>query len=311
MSSVLLQKIRSAGGISPVLQQCAPLWSALETAGERWAKAIFDHELSAEVVQKTPLSGKDAEQRISERFGYICLPYSTTGLRAVALDSTTAKRYAAIKLKQGSDALGQSPRLFLRLMCDQPARALWKELTKAIPVGPELPSDFSVVDPAGLPDSFDPEEKLLRVVVTLSEAGGGEDGWLLEGGEESPELHLYYETASLMRYAANLQSKASKMKSTAGAAGQENLRKQMRTSSIKLDAVLERLQLSLADCSRFEVGQVLALPDVEPGILSLCAETMHGSVAISQAELGTWKGKRALKLTSPILESFAQEIAEI
>lgn len=310
MSSVLLQKIRSAGGISPVLQQCEPLWASLEAVGEKWAKVIFEHDLAAQVIQKTPLSGKEAEEQMSERFGYICLPYSTTGLRAVALDSSTARRYAAIKLKQASDTLSQSPRLFLRLMCDHPARTLWKELAKAIPVGPDLPADFSVVDPASLPDSFDPQEKLIKVVLAFAEEGE-EDGWLLEGGEEFPELHLFYEAASLTRHAGLMHEKASTGKAAADPAGQANLRKQMRTSTIKLDAVLERLSLSLADCSRFEVGQVIPLPDVEPGILSLCAETMHGSVAISQAELGTWKGKRALKLTSPVLESFAQEIAEI
>ncbi|MEQ9315423.1 MAG: FliM/FliN family flagellar motor C-terminal domain-containing protein [Henriciella sp.] len=262
-------------------------------------------------MQKTPLNGKAAEAAIHERFGYICLPYSTTGLRAIALDRGMAIRYAGLKLNQTGDHLANAPDLFLRLMSDQPAKRLWKEIASAVPIGPALPDDFSVVDPAGIPQSIDPDEKLLKIVISLAEENGEEDGWLLEGGEELPELHLYYEYKSLVDFAHEIQKQTLRNVKHASEAGEKNLRKQIRSSTIHLDAVLERLQVSIADCSRLEVGQVLSLPDVEPGLLSVCAETMHGSVAIAQAELGTWKGKRALKFTSPILESFAQEIAEI
>lgn len=311
MSSVLLKKIRSAGGIPPAVQHCAPLWSGLEKASETWAKAVFDRDLVAEVVQKTAMTGKDAEPLIHERFGYICLPYTTTGLRAIALDRQVAVRYAGLKLKQPAEKLTASPALFLRLMCDQPARLLWKGLADAVQIGPALPSDFSVADPAGIPDSIEADTRFLKVVVSLAEEGGEEDEWLLEGGEELPELHLYYDFKSLADFAVKAQKAAPRDVRHASAAGEQNLRKQIRNSTIQLDAVLERLSMTIADCSRLEVGQVLALPDVEPGVLSVCAETMRGSVAISQAELGTWKGKRALKFTAPILESYAQEIAQI
>ncbi|MGB3625691.1 MAG: FliM/FliN family flagellar motor switch protein [Henriciella sp.] len=311
MSSVLLQKIRAAGGISPAVQHCAPLWSGVQNACEAWAKAIFDHDLTATVVQKKPISGRDAEALIDERFGFICLPYTTTGLRAIALDRGVAVRYASLKLQQPGEKLAASPALFLRLLCDHPARFLWKEIANAVALGPALPDDFSVVDPAGVPHSIDPDTRLLKVVVSLSEEAGEEDNWLLEGGEELPELHLYYDYNSLTDFAIKAQKSAPRQVRQASEAGEKNLRRQIRNSTIQLDAVLERLPVTIADCSRLEVGQVLALPDVEPGVLSVCAETMHGSLAISQAELGTWKGKRALKLTSPILESYAQEIAEI
>ena len=72
-----------------------------------------------------------------------------------------------------------------------------------------------------------------------------------------------------------------------------------------------REPLTLGACSRLEVGQVLELPGTESGQLSLYAETMNGNVAISQGELGVWKGHRALKLSEPLLDSFIKEIAGI
>jgi hypothetical protein len=45
--------------------------------------------------------------------------------------------------------------------------------------------------------------------------------------------------------------------------------------------------------------------------LVLSADTVSGSLPISQGELGAWKGFRALKLRSPVPEDVIREIAEI
>lgn len=310
MSAVLLKKIRSAGGIPPSLLKCEPIWSGLQSACEHWGKASFGGDLVATVVQKALVSGRELQSLVSERFAYICLPYPRDGLRMVAIDKASAIRYASLRLKQTTDELSSAPPLFLRLMCDHPARTLWKQIHEAVPVG-YLPDDFSVMDPAGMADSLEPDARLLKVAISLVDSGESEDGWLLDGGEELPELHLYYDLTSLVGYAGGLEAKASNKKKHGSPSNQESLRRNMRSSTIQLNAVLERISLTLADCSRLEIGQVIALPDVEPSVVSVCADTMHGSVAISKAELGTWKGKRALKLVSPVLESFAHEIAEI
>ena len=80
---------------------------------------------------------------------------------------------------------------------------------------------------------------------------------------------------------------------------------------IRLDGVLERLTLSIGECSRFEVGQLIALPDVDTTRVSLQAETVNGSVDIGQCEMGVWKRQRALKLKTPILEPFTRELAKL
>lgn len=310
MSTVLLKKIKSAGGIPQTLLQCSAFWNGLQTAAETWAKKSFAHELSASFIQKSVIGGRDATAQLDERFGYICLPHSTTGLRAISIDRHAAGRYASARLGQSPETLATAPPLFLRLMADHPARALWSAVAAAAPIGPALPEDFAVADPASVPDSLGPDERFLQIGISLS-GSGAEDGWLLEGEEDPPEIQLYFEYDSVRKFTAELQRKKTERVAVAEGPGRERLRKSMRSSTIGLNAVLEKMPMTIAECSRLEVGQVVQLPGVEPGVLSLCAETMHGPVAISQGELGAWKGKRALKLKAPLLESFVQEIAEI
>jgi flagellar motor switch/type III secretory pathway protein FliN len=77
-----------------------------------------------------------------------------------------------------------------------------------------------------------------------------------------------------------------------------------------LDAVLERLSLTIGECAKLEIGTVLPLSGAVAGKLSLTAETINGSVDIGSGELGVWKRQRALKLSTPVSVSFVQEIAE-
>jgi flagellar motor switch protein FliM len=80
---------------------------------------------------------------------------------------------------------------------------------------------------------------------------------------------------------------------------------------IQLEGVLDRLTLSIGECSRFEVGQLIALPDVDTTRVSLQAETVNGSIDIGQCEMGVWKRQRALKLKTPILEPFTRELSKL
>jgi flagellar motor switch protein FliM len=81
-------------------------------------------------------------------------------------------------------------------------------------------------------------------------------------------------------------------------------------STTTLDAVLDRLSLTIGECAKLEVGTVLPLSGADAGKLSLSADTLNGCVDIGSGELGVWKRQRALKLTTPISENFAQEIVD-
>lgn len=303
MSEVILKMIRSAGGITPSLLGCDEIWGALGTACARWASASLDLQFNAEVVGRTPLSNAYAEEQIREHFGYICLPCEPGGLRAVAIGRPLAQQYVAKRLREPVDAVETSPALFLRLMCDKPARALWSALSDALPIGPVLPKDFTVVDPAGMPGALDDAGRLLHVQVALRDKSDSEQL------SDPFWVHFFYEVEALEVYARTIEAKLAAARSVRPAINREGLRKSIRASSIGLEAVLTHLPLTVAACSGLKVGQIVELPDAEAGKLSLHARTMTGSVEISQAELGNWKGQRAIKLTAPVLESFLEEIS--
>lgn len=303
MSEVILKMMRSAGGITPSLLGCDEIWNPLATACVRWASSALDLHFNAEIAGKTPLSNAYAEEQLREYFGYICLPCEPGGLRAIALGRPLAQQYVAKRLKEPFDAVETSPALFLRLMCDKPAKSLWSGLSAALPIGPALSKDFTVVDPAGMPGALDDAGRLLHIRVALRDKSDS------EGLSDPFWLHLFYEVDALEAYARQVEARLAAARTVRPAVNRDGLRKSIRASSIGLEAVLTHLPLTVAACSRLKVGQVVELPDAEAGKLSLHARTMTGSVEISQAELGNWKGQRAIKLTAPVLESFIEEIS--
>lgn len=303
MSEVILKMMRSAGGISPSLLGCDAIWTPLATACARWASASLGLQLVGEVAGKTPLANTETEEQIREQFGYICLPCEAGGLRAISISRPLAQQYVAKRLKEPVEAIETSPPLFLRLMCDKPARALWSDIREALPIGPVLPKDFTVVDPAGMPGALDDAGRMLRIHVALRDKADS------EGLSDPFWLSIYFELDALEAYAAEAEAQLASARSVRPAINRDGLRKSIRASSIGLEAVLTHVPLTVAACSRLKVGQVVELPDAEAGKLALHARTMTGSVEISQAELGNWKGQRAIKLTTPILENFIEEIS--
>jgi hypothetical protein len=295
--------MQSAGGVTPSLLACDEVWTSLAAACGRWADNSLGLRFQADVTTRSPLSSKYADEQIREQFGYVCLPSAFGGLRALSISAPLAGRYVARRLKEDIDKLTAMPALFLRLMCDKPARALWAAVADAVPVGQPLPEDFAVVDPSGVPGSLDDAGRLLQVTVALRDKADA------EGLSDPVLLHFYYELESLETFAQMLESRAADVRKTRPVINRDALRRSIRSSSIGLEAILTDIPLTVGECSDLKVGQVVDLDNAEAGKLSLHAKTLTGSVEISKAEMGTWKGQRAVKLTTPLLESFVQEIS--
>lgn len=299
MSETMLKMMRSGGGLAPSLLHCEALWAALTEACETWCKDTLGFEMKAHIGARTQVTHKEAETRIREKFGYICLPRGTGGLHAISIAPLLAERFVARRLKEDLSHVEIAPPLFLRLMCDKPVRGLMEGLAHAVPAGLPLPEDFMVADPSGVPDGISDSVKLITITVNFMPRGAV---------EPSGHLTLYYDVESLTAHAERIDIARTLSAKPRPTVNKTRLIKSIRTSNISLDAVLARLPISVADCSRFEVGQLVPLTDAENGKLYLHAETMTGSVEIAEAELGNWKGRRAIKLTSPLLESFVQEL---
>ncbi len=308
VSAVLRKKISAAGGISPKLLQCEPLWGALMAAAQRWAAVVYGDELAGRVIHSQMLSGVSAQRQLSDGFAFVPLTKTTGPLLAVAIDRPGAARYAALRLHQPTENLLQAADLFLKLMCEKPAKILWHNLQEALQQDGRDNLDPAMGD-ASASDAVDPESRVAQVTVAMA-AEGSEDGWLLEGGDEPPEIQLYFDLKKLEAMVSTINAKTKAKTPGAGAHDRAALRSRIRQSSVRLDAVIDAFTLSVGEASRLSVGDVLPLSNTEGGQLTLCAETMTGQGAIATGEMGNWKGQRALKLNGPVVDSFLRELVE-
>ena len=80
------------------------------------------------------------------------------------------------------------------------------------------------------------------------------------------------------------------------------------TSVTSVRAVLDSLRMSVADCTRLEIGQVLPLPGVSLENISLEVEMRDQRLAVANGLLGIHKTRRAVKLSEDILEEFRGDV---
>jgi flagellar motor switch protein FliM len=122
---------------------------------------------------------------------------------------------------------------------------------------------------------------------------------------------ITYNLDYVVRLATIYAQHAASLREAASSKGRGALRESVRSSMITIEGVLDRLTMTIGECSRLEVGQILALPEVDTANVSLRAETVNGTVDIGLCEMGVWKHQRALKLKTPILEPFTRELAKL
>ncbi len=73
-------------------------------------------------------------------------------------------------------------------------------------------------------------------------------------------------------------------------------------------AVLDSFQMSVADCTRLEIGQILPLPGVSLENISLEVEMRNQRLAVANGLLGIHKTHRAVKLSEDISEEFRSDV---
>ncbi|MDP3459142.1 MAG: FliM/FliN family flagellar motor switch protein, partial [Hyphomonas sp.] len=115
----------------------------------------------------------------------------------------------------------------------------------------------------------------------------------------------------VQRRAIEFEQQAARQRHAASSQGRGALRESVKSSMITIEGVLDRIPMTIGECSRLEIGQIIVLPDVDTARVSLQAETVNGTVDIGHCEMGVWKRQRALKLKTPILEPFARELAKL
>ena len=309
MSSVLRKKIGAGGGLPPTIRQCEPLWLALASSIGQWTQEVYGQVSTPDLISRKVFSGADLPSAAHDVFTYVSPEHNVGPVAAVTINFAGAQRYSAQRLRQGASSLNNAPELFLRLMAESAARALWKRMACSISSDSDANAPAQLIDIARAAEPFDADTTYINLTYKLGD-GDGEDSWLIEGETAAPEIGVIVRLSAIKSLAKAFQENAARPKSQDDT-GRGVLRERVRHTSVVLDAVLDSMRMTIGECAEMKIGQVISLPGAKMDKLDLSAGTVSGSLPISQGELGAWKGQRALKLKAPVPEDVIREIAEI
>ncbi len=82
-------------------------------------------------------------------------------------------------------------------------------------------------------------------------------------------------------------------------------------STLPLKVIVEVLNMSVADCTRLELGQTIALPGASHRHLSVSTESSSGLINLATSTLGVAKSNKAVKLLDDVDSSFLSDIGTI
>ena len=276
--------------------QLQRFWLQLQACARDWAADTYGILPDISLSSRRAVSGLAALQKFEEETGFFFAASASPGLAAIALDSAGAVRNAAVRMDQDVDSLADASPLFLKLLAEQAGLSLAQDVVSGL-----FKSEKGVVpasDPSGAVGGFAAGTRYLLVEYKLQMDG------------ESSNIWFAFDFDFLQKYAAASLQDAADHKARARHHSRKSLSDSVLASTTTLDAVLDRLALTIGDCAKLEIGTVLPLTGADAGRLSLSADTLNGCVDIGSGELGVWKRQRALKLKTPISEGFAQEIVD-
>lgn len=296
MPSVLRKKIEAGAGLPPTILRNVAFWEALYSGVSDWAGDSMDGAVVPAPEVRRVLAGDEAREFLENRTTFFFNAAISPGLCAVAADTAGAARSAARRLGQDFETARQSTPLFLRLMFEAPAIALWRRLAEDLEGHDPAIQSPPMVEAHQAAGMFDPAARYLLVAYGVMPDATRSQVWAV--------FHLDY----VLRQTVLAEQRAADSKRRNASPA---LHASVMTSPIRLDAVLDRITMTIAECSRLNVGDVILLPDTDPRFVSLSADTVNGSINIGQCELGVWKRQRALKLKQPMLEPFTQEVAKM
>ncbi|MFN3312041.1 MAG: FliM/FliN family flagellar motor switch protein [Hyphomonas sp.] len=298
MSSVLQKKIEAGAGLPPTLLRYQAFWEDLQGVVADWAQANLNGGMLPHPEIRRVVTGPEAREILERRTVYYFNQLISPGICAVATDGSGAARVAATRLSQDVETASEAPPLFLKLMFEAPATALWRALAAKFDGHDAETPASPLADHSFATGGFDSSRRYLLAAYPVMPESLRAQVWVV------------FDIEYLMAGALEAEKLAAKQKRPTGG-HQHALHDSVMASSIRVDAVLEQIPMTVGDCSRLKVGDVLALPDTDPRFVTLHAETVNGSVEIGHCEMGVWKRHRALKLRQPVLEPFTEEIARM
>jgi len=299
VSAILRKKIQAGAGVPPSIANLRPFWDQMQSNAEAWAHANLGEDSRIKIVARRAIGASAAADILDDPFTFFMASDMSPGIASITLDNRIAVQCAAARLHQDVESLADASALFLKLLCEQTSVTLWQKIGGGLAGHDTVSQKSPLCDSVSSVGGFDTASRYLRVDLEL------------QFGEGVSTLTIMFGLDFVQQHAQAAQRNEEARKQQACQQTPKSLSESVRASVISLDAVLERMTLTIADCSRLEVGNVLPLANADANRLSLSAETINGSVDIGLGELGVWKRQRAVKLHTPISSNFAREIVDL
>ena len=268
-------------------------WDTALLCVEAWLEDNFQAKDGVQLLSRQVVNGREALKFIDEEtIPYIYARKKFPGLCLIGFNRALAEAFAAKRLNENQDNLADISNIFLGLICESAGSALWESLAfKLLGQNLEAPqpstTDFGIAS-----GGFEKTCRYLVMTYSLQLPGGG---------KEIQVIFTLESVRELLQKAQLADAQGSGM----GEAGHLGLHETFMSSSIEIQAVLDNLELTLGDCIRLEPGQVFELPNVTGRKVHLSVDTMNGHFNIAAGQVGAWRQKRAVKLTTPIAQDFA------
>lgn len=289
----MLRKMIEAGsGMPPSVLGAQAFWATLHEVVQAWARGVFKAEIELSLKSRRVVSGEECRAALVGRSAFTFGAGEALGVRAISLDERGAMENAAIRLGETPSGPDGVSEVLLRLLVEEPVKSLLSAVEGALsPDADRACADTS--DNTGIVSG--------GRYIDVRYAGE------LNGEPLSVSLAFEFEYVKALAVApVQLAATSSSEKP-----GSETLRQSVRASRVSMSAVLDTLELTIAECAKLRAGDVLDLPSAEVERLRLHAETVNGSVDVGEGSLGAWRERRAVKLHGGLSGGFLQEVADL
>ena len=293
MSGVLQKKLESSGGLPPSVLQNQAFWMSLEAVIANWLNDIIGGENQLRLQSREVCRGAARSEDLFGAYLYGFESETNDFIVAASIDNLIAARVAGGKLDQDPATLSEAPQLFLQLLLEAPAADLATSV--ALAFGMVAEDDRG---PEGIGfESLEVEGSCLLIYYLCD----------IEG--QAIRIGVALKLDKVIAYAASVGDGVATADAASEPTAASLSEPRVQNSSVRLDVILDRVPMSIADCARLEPGSVISLPGTHRSKLTVSAKTIDGAVDIAVGELGVWKHQRAVRLKTDIDPTFLQEVS--
>ncbi len=293
MSAVLQKKLESSGGLPPSVLQNQAFWMSLEAIVANWLNETLGGENQLRLQSREVCRGSALNEDLFGAYLFGFKHNANDFIVAASIDNLIAARVAAGKLEQDPASLAEAPQLFLQLLLEKPASDLATHVATAF-------SGLSDEDegPETIPfESLDVEGSCLLIY------------YLCDIDGQAIRIGVAVRLDKVIAYVSSVGDGVATANGASEPSAASLAEPRVQNSSVRLNVIIDRVPMSVADCVRLEPGTVISLPGTHRSKLTISAKTVDGPVDIAIGELGVWKHQRAVRLKTDIDPTFLQEVA--